>query len=140
MAVKHDNFEMARELLQTATFDPDLPKFNGVNALGIACMANNMRMVRLLDDSKADMTYTTPAGIGAMFLAIKGKAKQALEFLIAKKVPIYYETPAKMDNSPLFYAFKTKFMPALELFCDLGVENLNFYINSQGQNVMIYAA
>ena len=53
----------------------DRPKNNGVTAIGIAAIVNNQRIFTMLLDAGADPGYVNEKGIGALYLAIKGKAK-----------------------------------------------------------------
>jgi ankyrin repeat protein len=54
--------------------------------------------------------------------------------------PIFNSDPAHSDNSPIFYAIKQRNSDILELFCDLGVNKLNFYTTKAGHNPLTLAA
>ena len=56
-------------------YDLDRPKNNGVTALGIAALGNQARFFTILLDNGADPHYVNDRGIGALYLAIKGKSK-----------------------------------------------------------------
>ena len=88
MAVKSDNAEVVKELLRL-NYDVAIPKNNGVTALGIAALSNNLNLFTLLIGAGSDPEYTNRQGIGALFLAIKGKAISIIEYLIRLKAPIY---------------------------------------------------
>ena len=55
-------------------------------------------------------------------------------------MPIYLTEAPKTDNSPVFYAVKAKNMDALEVFADLGTQEMNFFVNTAGHNPLTYAA
>ena len=139
MAVKRDNMEVTKELLRL-NYDLQMPKNNGVTALGIAALSNKLEMFSMLIDAGADPAHSNSQGIGALYLAIKGKSTNIIEALIRLKVPIFNNEAQKADNSPIFYAIKAKYMEALEIFADLGTQQMNFYINSTGHNALTYAA
>lgn len=74
-------------------------------------------MMQILAE-KSDLMFTNTAGIGPMFLAIKGNKPEAIRFLLGRRVPIHSDHPAQVENSPIFYAIRQANMTALELFCD----------------------
>ena len=88
MAVKSNNTEVVKELLRM-NYDLAIPKNNGVTALGIAALSHNLNLFTLLIGAGAEPNYTNRQGIGALFLAIKGKSISVIEYLIRLKVPIY---------------------------------------------------
>jgi ankyrin repeat protein len=56
-------------------------------------------------------------------------------------VPIYNEHPKHRDNSPVFIALKQKSLTVLETMTDrIDIQNLNFFLNTKGQNPIIFAA
>ena len=65
------------------------PKNNGVTALGIAALLADQRAFSVLMDAGADPAFTSRAGIGPLYLAIKGKSLGIIESLMKVPVPIY---------------------------------------------------
>lgn len=139
MAVKRDSLIVLKELIST-DYDVNIPKNNGVTALGIAALTDNQRHFTLLMDAGADPAFSNERGIGALYLAVKGKSKVLVQYLVNLQVPIFTPEPLRVDNSPIFYAVRTNFMEAVEIMADQGVDKLNFMQNSQGHNPMTYAA
>lgn len=74
MAVKRDAYPVFQALLQM-DYDTNVPKNNGVTALGIAALANQKKLFVSLLDAGADPHFVNEKGIGALYLAIKGKSK-----------------------------------------------------------------
>jgi len=139
MAVKRDNPHVVAALINM-NFDLNLAKKNGVTALGIAALADQQKMFIMLLDAGADPFHATERGIGALYLAIKGKARVLVQYLVNLNVPIYYPDELKKDNSAIFYAVRSNNLEAIEIMADKGIDQLNFMINSQGHNPLTYAA
>ena len=57
MAVKRDNMEVINELLRL-NYDLQIPKNNGVTALGIAALSNKPNVFNMLVDAGADPGFT----------------------------------------------------------------------------------
>ena len=129
MAVKKENMAVVSELLRL-NFDTAIPKNNGVTVLGIAALSRNLDLFTLLVDAGADPHYTSKQGIGALYLAVKGKATSIIDYLIRHKVPCYNQETEKRDNSPIFFAVKMNNLEALEAFIDVGPDEMNSYVNS----------
>ena len=121
-------------------FDVQWPKNNGVTALGIAALAGDQRAFHMLIDGGADPKFTNRQGIGALYLAIKGKSLSIIQSLVNMHVPIYNNEPHKLDNSPVFFAVKAGNIDAMEVFVDIGGDQMNHYVNSTGLNPLMYAA
>ena len=141
MAVKRNNREVLNALIKM-DYDLNRPKNNGVTALGIAALAGNDDFFTNLMDNGADPAYTNERGIGALYLAIKGKSKTLTQLLVNLGVPVHFvDDPQKVDNSAVFYAIRMNNQGALEAISDrIGIEQLNFMTNSQGHNPLTYAA
>ena len=118
MAVKKQNYRVIKELI-AMKFDVQWPKNNGVTALGIAALAGDLRAFHMLISGGADPCYTNRQGIGALYLAIKGKAQDVVQFLVKVPVPIYNKDPLKLDNSAVFFAVKVSNIDAMEIFVDI---------------------
>lgn len=91
-------------------------------------------------EAGADPNNINEKGIGALYLAIKGKSRVLAQYLVNLQVPIYYSEHQYSDNSPIFYAVRTNNKEACEIMADFGVDKLNFMTNSQGHNPLTYAA
>lgn len=77
-----------------------------------------------------------------MYLALKANKIESIQFLLARQLPVWYKgaQPDKLDNSPIFQAIKLKNMAAIEIFCDRNTEEMNYAVDSHGNNVIMYAA
>ena len=75
-----------------------------------------------------------------MYLSVKGNQLEAVRFLLARRVPIHYERPEKVENSPIFYAIRQNNLAVIELFCDQNTEQLNYTVDSKASNTIMYAA
>ena len=139
MAVKRGNNAVVSTLIDQA-YDLNIPKKNGVTALGIAALADNKDAFVALLDGGADPFYVNDKGIGALYLAIKGKARVLAQYLVNMQVPIHYSEPQYQDSSPVFYAVRMNYREALEIMADRGIDQLNFMTMSQGHNPLTYAA
>ena len=92
-------------------------------------------------DAGADPAFTSRAGIGPLYLAIKGKSLGIIESLMKVPVPIYLgDDPERVDNSPVFFAVKTSYIEALEIFMDTEGSQMDGYVNTQGLNPLQLAA
>jgi ankyrin repeat protein len=99
-------------------FTIDEPKSNGITALGIAAYRGNLTILEMLLQAGADQKYLNQAGIGAMFLALKGDKLESVQYLLQKHVPIWHADPQYRDNSPIFFAVRRNRTQALGLFLD----------------------
>jgi len=101
-AIEKDKSEISEFLLQKGA-DPNL-----FNSLGLACKNQNLKILKLLIDHKADVNYTGDDGRTALFDAIEAtKAnKEIISYLIQNGTDIHKE-----DNkgiSPLSFAQTNK--------------------------------
>ena len=71
-------------------YDLNKPKNNGVTALGIAALANHESFFTTLMDNGADPTFVNNRGIGALYLAIKGKSKLLTQLLVNLGVTVHF--------------------------------------------------
>jgi ankyrin repeat protein len=84
IAVKRKNLESIEELI-AMDFPLDIPRDNGVTALGIAVHSGEMRMVKLLVLARADVNFVSVMpnpGMSAMYLAVKHRNDHAIDYLL----------------------------------------------------------
>ena len=139
MAVKRNNDSVLMALIELG-YNLNQPKNNGVTALGIAALADQKKSFVSLLDAGADPFLLDEKGIGVMYLAIKGKSRMLLQYLLNLKVPIYSKEAGYRDNSPIFYAIRSQNREAVSIMANTGVDQLNFMTNSHGHNPLTYAA
>jgi len=81
MAIKRENKLVFKSLIDS-NYDLNYPKNNGVTALGIAALADHKRFFVELLDAGADPHWVNEKGIGALYLAIKGKSRVLIQYLV----------------------------------------------------------
>jgi len=81
MAIKRENKLVFKALIDS-NYDLNYPKNNGVTALGIAALADHKRFFVELLDAGADPHWVNEKGIGALYLAIKGKSRVLIQYLV----------------------------------------------------------
>ena len=89
MAVKRDNRAVLDALIKME-YDLNKPKNNGVTALGIAALAGQELFFSILMDNGANPGYVNERGIGALYLAIKGKSKLLTQLLVNLGLAVHF--------------------------------------------------
>lgn len=140
IAVKRNNVDVVRYLMEQG-YKLDMPKLNGVTPLGIAAFKGFINLLAELHRGGADPNYLHSNGITPLYLAIKANQYDSVDYLLQQGVPIFNNHPRHRDNSPIFMALKQKNISMLRALCQQGpVDNLNFMLNSKGQNPIVSAA
>jgi ankyrin repeat protein len=103
--VKLGHVQVVRELVKLKNFPIDELKKNGVTAMGIASYRGSIEMMEIVGQH-SDLNFTNTAGIGPMYLAIKGNKPDSIRYLLGRNVAIHSERPEKTENSPIFYAIR----------------------------------
>jgi ankyrin repeat protein len=109
VAVKQGNIQTIKELI-ALEFPLDIPKANGVTALGLAAISGNIPILKMLILAKADVNYVSikpNPGNSALSLAISGKNYEIADILLQNGAKVFfnYETSIA-DLSPIFLAIK----------------------------------
>eukprot|EP00347_Sterkiella_histriomuscorum_P000748 403374657 len=138
ISVKKNNVAIVEELIKMK-YPLDYAKNNGITAVGIAAYKGYIKILEILTLAGADIQITSKNGISPLYLAIKANQVQCAQYLIEKKVQLYYNDPVKSDSSPIFFAIKCGNLKMVELICDSGID-LTMCQSSMGYSPITYAS
>lgn len=96
----------------------DYTKSNGVGALGIAAFKGDMKLLDMLYKAGADINLINKHGVSALYLAIKGRHLDCVQYLLERKALVHFNDIHHSQFSPLFFAIKQGDLKIIELLCD----------------------
>ncbi|XP_046864470.1 uncharacterized protein LOC124458519 isoform X3 [Xenia sp. Carnegie-2017] len=123
-AVDDENFEEIKEMLQNCGVSVDekckLEGYEGWTALFLAAHKNNIKVLKLLCDSQADVDARSVDEQTAIFVAVQTGRTEALQYLISESASV--NIIDTNGNTPLSFAIKNNNEPQVRILLHHGAD------------------